>query len=72
MKEQINLIICEDNGRCIVCREQRLHIYKRYDVIVHNFMILNVESIYNLQVHEKKSQYNVDILRKLYIIFNIK
>ena len=43
MKEQINLIICEDNGRCIVCREQRLHIYKRYDVIVHNFMILNVE-----------------------------
>ncbi len=72
MKEQINLIICEDNGRCIVCREQRLHIYKRYDVIVHDFMLLNVESIYNQRIREKKSHYNVDILRKLYIIFNIK
>lgn len=72
MKEQINLIICEDNGRCIVCREKRLHIYKRYDVIVYDFMLLNVESIYNLQIREKKPQYNVDILCKLYIIFNIK
>lgn len=64
MKEQINLIICEDNGRCIVCREKRLHIYKRYDVIVYDFMLLNVESIYNLQIREKKPQYNVDILHK--------